>query len=218
MPISKLLCSCLAVGLAVGLLGCDPASSPSSNAGEEDKGSSAVASPQTKSPDGTGSGEPPRAGEQAPAFELESFEGETVSLADRLEAGPVVLVLLRGYPGYQCPICSRQFGELVSQAEQFDEAGASVLLVYPSLAEDAKAKAAEFLEGTSLPSNFDFLLDPAFRFTNAYDLRWDAPKETAYPAAFVVDQSGTVRFAKVSDSHGGRASADELLQAVKQMP
>ncbi len=38
--------------------------------------------------------------------------------------------------------------------------------------------------------------------------------ETAYPAAFVVDGSGKVRFAKVSRTHGGRAAAAEVLEAL----
>jgi len=58
------------------------------------------------------------------------------------------------------------------------------------------------------------VLDPDYVFTNLYGLRWDAPRETAYPSTFVVDSLGVVRFSKISRSHGGRASVDEVLQAV----
>ena len=54
------------------------------------------------------------------------------------------------------------------------------------------------------------LTDPGDRFTGAYHLRWDAPRETAYSATFVIDNKGTVRFARVSRTHAARASAAEV--------
>ena len=65
-----------------------------------------------------------------------------------------------------------------------------------------------------LPENFDLVLDPDYEFTNLYGLRWDAPKETAYPSTFLLDQQGKVFFAKVSKSHGGRTNAAELIEAL----
>ena len=61
------------------------------------------------------------------------------------------------------------------------------------------------------------MLDPGYAFTNLYGLRWDAPKETAYPATFVLDRGGVVRFANVSRSHGGRTPVAEVLSALKAM-
>ena len=58
------------------------------------------------------------------------------------------------------------------------------------------------------------MLDPDFEFTVGYRLRWEAKNETAYPATFVVDSSGKITFAKISMSHGERASADEVLKAL----
>ena len=42
---------------------------------------------------------------------------------------PVVLVVLRDFPGHQCPLCNRQVAEFTSHASEF--VGASVLMVYP---------------------------------------------------------------------------------------
>ena len=53
-----------------------------------------------------------------------------------------------------------------------------------------KARAGEFLRDKQWPADFVFLLDPDYRFTNAYGLRWDAKKETAYPATFVLERGG----------------------------
>jgi len=55
-------------------------------------------------------------------------------------------------------------------------------------------------------------VDHDYKITNLLGLRWDAPRETAYPAAFVVDHKGYIQYAKVSDSHRGRATASEILE------
>ena len=55
---------------------------------------------------------------------------------------------------------------------------------------------------------------PDYSFTNAYHLRWDAPNETAYPSTFVIDQDHKIVFAKTSQTHKGRTTADEVLKAV----
>src|SRR5689334_16147191 len=69
---------------------------------------------------------PPRIGEQAQDFALSDIQGNHFSLSDALKRGPVVLVVLRGYPGYQCPFCTKQFGELFSKAKKFEELGGSL--------------------------------------------------------------------------------------------
>ena len=161
--------------------------------------------------------QPPGVGSKAPAFALNDLEGKTISLADLLKHGPAVLVVLRGYPGYQCPICTRQFGELMGKAKKFADAKATVVFIYPGPATDLDKHAKEFVGGKTFPENYRFVIDPDFKFTEAYKLRWNAPRETAYPSSFVVDDGGMVQFAKVSHSHGNRASSDELLEALTKL-
>jgi peroxiredoxin len=62
---------------------------------------------------------------------LTTLDRKPVQLSQRLAEGPVVLVVLRGWPGYQCPICTRQVGEFIARAEQLKAAKARVMLVYP---------------------------------------------------------------------------------------
>jgi hypothetical protein len=45
---------------------------------------------------------------------------------------PLVLVVLRGWPGYQCPFCTRQFGDYLANAARFEEVRARVLFIYRS--------------------------------------------------------------------------------------
>ena len=160
---------------------------------------------------------PPAVGEKAPDFTLMSTKGATVRLSERL-MGTVVLVVLRGYPGYQCPNCNRQVQDFIQNAPAFAEAGASVIFVYPGPADQLATKAGEFLKEKKMPDQFEMLLDPDYVFTKAYGLRWDAAKETAYPSTFLIDRQGVVFFSKVVKSHGGRTTAAEILKALPRTP
>lgn len=160
---------------------------------------------------------PPAKGEKAGDFSLATLDGEQVSLSKLTKDGPVVLVVLRGWPGYQCPICTRQVADLVGHAKEIKKTGARVVLVYPGPGEKLKEHADEFQRGKGIPAGFDFVTDPDYKFTNQYRLRWDAPNETAYPSTFIIDRDGVIRFAKVSKTHGGRATAATILKEVAQL-
>ncbi|MBX3437278.1 MAG: redoxin domain-containing protein [Planctomycetaceae bacterium] len=155
---------------------------------------------------------PPKVGETAPNFELPDLQGSTVKLSDVAQQGPVVVIVLRGYPGYQCPLCRKQILQYVDAADDLAAAGAQVLLIYPGPVDEVTAKAREFVGSTQLPQGYRLLLDPGYSFTKAWHLRWDEPGETAYPSTFLVDNNLLVKFAKVSRSHGGRTTPAEVLR------
>src|SRR5215471_4841556 len=67
--------------------------------------------------------ETPNVGSKAPDFTLSTPEGQMVRLSDQLSKGKVVLVVLRGYPGYQCPYCQRQAHDFQLNAVRFAESG-----------------------------------------------------------------------------------------------
>lgn len=157
----------------------------------------------------------PQVGLPAPDFTLRRLDGAPIQLATLREQGPVVVLVLRGYPGYQCPICNRQVGQFLTKADQFAAAQANVVMIYPGPAAGLQEHAAEFVTGKTLPDRFHLLLDPDYNFTIAYGLRWDAPNETAYPSTFVVDQSGVIKFAKISRTHGDRSSVAEVLAVLQ---
>ncbi len=157
---------------------------------------------------------PPTVGEKAPDFTLSTVEGKPVHLSEEMAKGPVVLVVLRGYPGYQCPYCNQQVQNFIENAGSFAEAGAHVIMVYPGPPQDLNSKGKEFLANKKLPDNMDLVLDPGYEFTNQYGLRWDAPKETAYPSTFLIDRQGVIYFSKIVKEHGGRTKAVEVLDAM----
>ncbi len=159
----------------------------------------------------------PAVGETAPAVELKTLTDEPVSLAALSAKQPVVVMFLRGYPGYQCPLCSRQVGSFLTDGDDIKAAGAQVVFIYPGAAEKLKEYATEFVHGKKLPEHFNLVVDPDFVATNAWNLRWDEKNETAYPATFVVDTGGVVRFAKVSTGHGDRSTPEQVLEAIKAL-
>jgi peroxiredoxin len=163
-------------------------------------------------------GEPPKVGDKAPDFTLKGIDDKTVHLGELTGKKSVVLVVLRGWPGYQCPVCDRQVHEFIASASGFMEANAQLVFVYPGPAKDLKAHAEEFksLKGREWPKEFLYVLDPDYTMINAYNLRWDAPRETAYPSTFVLDKKGLIRFAKISHSHGDRTKASDVLAEVKK--
>jgi peroxiredoxin len=163
-------------------------------------------------------GKTPAAGDTAADFTLVSLGGEKVTLSSETRKGPVVLVVLRGFPGYQCPICTAQVGRLISDAPRFAAVKAKVILVYPGPADSLKDRADEFVKGKMLPANFTLLLDPDYKFTNRYGLRWEAPRETAYPSTFVLNPMRKVTYARVSRSHGDRANNADIFKALPAPP
>ena len=161
--------------------------------------------------------EPPKVGDKAPDFALKTLDDQSVRLSELSAKSKVVLIVLRGWPGYQCPICDRQVQEFIKSASEFAEEKARVVFVYPGPADGLKTHAKEFAEwkGKQWPKEFLYVLDPDYAMVNAYALRWDAPKETAYPSTFVIDAKGIIQSVTVSKSHGGRATAADVLKQIK---
>jgi peroxiredoxin len=156
-------------------------------------------------------------GKVAPDFELSTPNGQKIRLSETVKTSPVVVVVLRGYPGYQCPICTQQVAELIKNQKELADANGRVLLIYPAPQKLIEDKAKEFFANSELPKHFTVLLDPDLGFVNAHGLRWNAPNETAYPSTIIVDKTGIVRFLHVSKTHGARVSSKEMVRELKKL-
>jgi peroxiredoxin Q/BCP len=154
----------------------------------------------------------PPVGAKAPDFALSTPSGKAVRMSGMQQGHDLVLVVLRGFPGYQCPYCVRQVHDFVEHASGFAAKNTTVLLVYPGPPANLDQHANEFLaKQPELPSNVVLVTDPDYAVTNLYGLRWDAPNETAYPSTFILDKKGTIVFEKISHTHGDRVSAEDAL-------
>jgi peroxiredoxin len=157
--------------------------------------------------------ETPVVGAKAPDFTLSTPSGKAVRMSADLRGHALVLVVLRGFPGYQCPYCVKQVHDFVDHASGFAAKNTRVLLVYPGPPADLDQHAKDFLaKQAQLPANIVLVTDPDYTVTNLYSLRWDAPHETAYPSTFVLDKKGTIVFEKISHGHGDRLSAEDALE------
>jgi peroxiredoxin len=158
---------------------------------------------------------PPSVGQKAPDFTLSTPMGTRIQFSKVYRKSTVVLVVLRGFPGYQCPYCQKQAHDFIEHASGFAGKKASVLLVYPGPPADLDQHAREFLaKQADLPANITLVTDPDYAMTNRYNLRWDAPAETAYPSTFIVDRDGTIRFERISRTHDDRSLAEDILTRV----
>jgi peroxiredoxin Q/BCP len=158
---------------------------------------------------------PPQVGDTAPDFTLQTLDDESTQLSKLTTKGEVVLVVLRGWPGYQCPYCTRQAHDFIRNAEKLKAANLRVVMIYPGPADDLKAHGREFLKDKNWPKDFSLLLDPDYAFTESYGLRWHGSGETAYPSTFLIGKDNKVLFAHVSRQHGDRIGAETVL---KQLP
>ena len=154
--------------------------------------------------------ETPAVGAKAPDFTLSTPTGKAIRMSKVQRAHGLVLIMLRGFPGYQCPYCVRQVHDFIDHAPEFRAKSTRILLVYPGPPADLDQHAKEFLaKQAELPSNVFLVTDPDYTVTNQYGLRWDAPRETAYPSTFILNKKGVIVFEKISHTHGDRLSAQE---------
>jgi len=165
---------------------------------------------------------PLEVGDQAPDFELPvQGEDDFVRLSDLIKDGPVAVVVLRGFPGYQCSICNRQVSALISRARALATATGNqpqrIVLIYPGAEEGLETHARQFMGARRLPPPLVLVRDPDMETITEWGLRWDKVRETAYPASYIIGPGRRVKWAKVSDSHAGRASAEEILRGFRNL-
>lgn len=157
-------------------------------------------------------------GQRAIDFELPLVHSEGyLSLSETFKGGPTVVIFLRGYPGYQCPLCSSQVSSLVNRAKALGQAADRIVLVYPGPSEGLERQAEQFLGSRRLPDPLVLVRDDDMRVTEAWGLRWNRNRETAYPSTFVLDRFGKIAWKKVSQSHAERSSVEEILKELRKL-
>ena len=157
-------------------------------------------------------------GQRAPDFELPVVcENRFLNLRDEYRQGPVVVIVLRGYPGYQCPLCKSQFNAVVNRAKALEAETGRVVLVYPGKTEQLAKQAERFLGSRRLPDPVTLVRDDDLQMVNDWGLRWNKRGQTAYPATFVIDKNGRIAWKKVSTSYAGRSTVEEILRELRKL-
>ena len=121
-------------------------------------------------------------GVRAPEFSLPTVDGATVSLADALKKGPVLLAFFK----VSCPVCQYAFPFYERMYQANRDSGVSFIGVSQDGAKDTKAFMKQY--GVTFPVALD---DPAhYAVSNAYGL-------TNVPTLFYIDASGEIQISSV---------------------
>ncbi|MBP1852868.1 peroxiredoxin-like family protein [Rhizobium halophytocola] len=169
-----------------------------------------------------------KAGDRLPEFTLFDPDGKTVSSADLLAHGPLVISF---YRGVWCPYCNMELQALEEALPKFRELGATLVAIspqnpvnsrksirqnnlsFPILSDPMNNVAATF--GLRFEMQ-DYLVDlykslkndlPAFNG----DRSWTLPM----PARYVVGQDGVILYAEVNPDYTHRPEPEDMLPALK---
>lgn len=155
-------------------------------------------------------------GKDAP---LVNAAGEEVELSTLL-GKPLVLVFMRGFNGDICPYCTSYTAQMAVRYKEFKEAGAELIVVYPTRDKDAeqvelfKELVEEIIaeEGeTAIP--FPVYLDLGTRVVQKYKLTGDLSK----PTTFILDRDGSIRYLYVGRDTDDRPAIDRVIAEVKKI-
>jgi len=171
-----------------------------------------------------------KTGDIVPDFALPDVNGETVSLADLLKSGPIVVSFYRG--GW-CPYCNLELCALQSVLPQIIRLGATLVAISPqspdgSLATSEKNELAFPVlsdDGSSVAKAFGIAFDLAEELRPIYT-RLDHPLPVMngndswvlpIPATYVIGQNGVIALAYVDVDYRKRLEPTAVVDALRRL-
>ena len=166
-------------------------------------------------------------GARAPVFQFVGQAGETISSADLLPQGPVVITF---YRGAWCSCCQADLRDFATSMPELRKAGASVLGVFHELGPEANAQATE-----EYHLEFPLVNDPQGHAAEAFGIRRTAKEIAALEqefgpellvlkesqpwilpmqARFVIAPSGVIAQCDVVLDYYERSSAKDVIAAI----
>lgn len=155
----------------------------------------------------TSMGRPPKVGEKAPDFTLNTTDGKPWTLSQALRNGPVVVCFM---PGAFTGTCTKEMCNFTAHWSEYQTLGAQVVGVTVDSKHAQMAWAAK--EGIKIPLVSDFE-----KMVNAqWGVQWTSPWGlTNKRATFVVDRTGVVRYANVQTNASEEPNYAEIQQTLK---
>jgi peroxiredoxin len=169
-------------------------------------------------------------GAKAPSFELKDHNGTTVSSAEVLKAGRLVICFFRGR---WCPFCVAQLEAMNRILAQIRDAGAELVAISPQTVQQS------FFMADQHRLSFPLLADPGNQVARQFGLVYRVPhyQESIYrrvlinlpftngdeswelpvPAVYVVDRDATIHFAAVNPDYKERPEPQQILQILGQL-
>jgi peroxiredoxin len=154
-------------------------------------------------------------GQFAPDFVARDLNDSQVSFR-ALTRGRKALLLF--YRGGWCPFCNQQMAAIAGDIQQFKDAGVMIVAVSGEEVEQGK----DFMKKLNLP--FILLSDSKFVGIDRYGVRDPNPHERlravgitqlSKPAAFVIDETGVVRYKYVGKNASDRPKNEDLLKVFR---
>ena len=172
-----------------------------------------------------------KAGDKAPAFTLNDFNGKPVSSAELLKQGPLVLTF---YRGVWCPYCNMDLQALQEALPELEAQGAKLIAVSPQTAPNSRRSARENKlafpilsdPGNEVAASFglrfklqDYLIDlykTAFK-NNLGLVNGDESWTLPMPARYVIGQDGVIAYAEVNPDYTNRPDPSEMLPTLQRL-
>lgn len=175
--------------------------------------------------------EPLFIGDKAPNFLALDQNEQRVSLKDRLQGGPVVIVF---YRGEWCPHCNRHMSQIQDSLSMILDAGASVIAITPEKGEKIEKTVKK--SGASFSIVYDenhrimdkyqvtFKLSGWKRFIYAFGginiNKASGNKDNALPvpAIYIIAPDGTIYSSHFNEDYTERMQVIEMLEILAEMP
>lgn len=147
-------------------------------------------------------------------LEFVDRDGRKIDVRDYKGKKYLVVVIMRGFPGYVCPYCTAQTARLIQNYDQFTQRGAEVLVVFPG----EKARAQDFAQASQTlaenkPLPFPVLLDEGLKVVEQLGIKGDLAK----PSTYILDKKGEIRFAYVGATLTDRPSVKAMLEQLDEI-
>jgi peroxiredoxin len=171
-----------------------------------------------------------KVGDKAPDFVLKDADGKSVSSAELLTRGPLIVTF---YRGAWCPYCNMELKALEASLPSYRANGALLVAISPQTA----ANSRKSIRNNGL--TFPILSDPGNETASKFGLRFTLPDYliTLYkamkndlpgfngdpswslpmPARYVVGLDGLIAYAEVNADYTQRPDPEDLLPALKQL-
>jgi len=150
----------------------------------------------------------PEIGARAPSFILNSTSGSTVSLADHVGKRNVLIAF---FPLAFTSTCTVELCAMTEDYDQFASRNVVVIPISVDSVPTLKEFKAKHAIGVELASDFKRDASRAYGVLNE-------DRFYSNRAYFLVDKSGTVRWAHVEKVNGERRENSELLAAIASLP
>ncbi len=177
-----------------------------------------------------------KVGDSIPDFTLPTYKGESRSLGDYLDHGPLVITF---YRGAWCPYCNLQLAAYNSQLDKIKASGATLIAVTPEQANGFSAflesdVPQEAKDSIVTDTDFDVLHDKSNQLAKKFGLVFELPQahkklfelmkfdiekatgDNSYafpdPATYIIGRDGIIQWAFIPNNYRKRAEPEEIIQ------